>query len=123
MIQVDYEKFCDQVFKLDMKIRYIGIFRNNDTFFKMRKGVKNLLTPNQTIWSLKDTHSRWKTREALSSRLGRQLYAMAEYEKVKRITIPIDEESFILISTEPDLYHEIITKEIIDLRDTYFKEL
>jgi len=123
MIQVDYEKFCDEIFKLDRKIRYIGIFRNNDTFFKMREGVKNLLTPNQTTWSLKDIHSRWKTREALSSMLGRQLYAMAEYEKVKRITIPIDEESFILISTEPDLYHEIITKEIIEIRDTYFKEL
>jgi len=121
MIQVDYEKFCDEIFKLDRKIRYIGIFRNNDTFFKMRDGVKNLLTPNQTIWSLKDIHSRWKTRESLSSKLGRQLYAMAEYEKIKRITIPIDEESFILLTTEPDLYHEIITKEILDIRDEYFK--
>lgn len=87
----------------------------------MRDGVQNLLTPNQTIWSLKDTLERWKTRNALSSRLGKPLYAMAEYEKIKRLTIPVDEDCFILISMERDVYHEVITKEILDLRDEYFK--
>ena len=116
------EKFCEQVFKLNKGIRYVGIFNGDNAFFKMREGVKNLLTQEQTMWSLKDTLARWKTRNTLSSELGKPLYAMAEYEKVKRVTVPIDENSFILISMERAVYHEIITKEILDLRDTYFKE-
>jgi hypothetical protein len=116
---INYEKFCDEVFKLDKKIRYVGIFNKKDTYFKMRQGVKNLLTPNQTIWSLKDAFSRWKTREALSDKLGKPMYAMAEYEKVKRVTIPFGNDGLILVSMEPTLYHEIVTKEILDLRDRY----
>lgn len=118
MVFADYENFREQVFHLDSKIRYVGIFHNNQTYMKMREGVESYLSPEATINSLSDTVRRWKMRQSLFYKIGKPLYAVAEYEKLKRITIPFNTNGIILVSTEPELYHEIITKEIIDIRDT-----
>jgi hypothetical protein len=122
MGKINYEKFCEEVFKLDKNIRYVGIFDGHVSIVKMREGLENLLTFEETKDSLIDTYSRWKTRKGLANKLGKPLYAMAEYEKVKRITIPVNNEGLILVSMEPSVFHEIITKEIIEIRDRYLSE-
>jgi len=119
MHKIDYEKFCSEVFNLDKNIRFVGIFDGHFSIIKLRDGLQSLLTPEETKNSLIDTYSRWKTRQGLSKKLGKPLYAMAEYEKVKRITIPLNDDGLILVSTEPSTYHEIITKEILGIRDKY----
>lgn len=122
MSKLDYEKFCDEVFKLDKNIRFVGIFDGHFSLTKMREGLESYLTPEETKNSLIDTYSRWRTRQGLSKKLGSPLYAVAQYEKVKRMTIPLDDDGLILVSTEPSCYHEIITKEIISIRDKYLSE-
>ena len=119
MHKIDYEKFCNEVFNLDIGIRFVGVFDGHFSLVKLRDGLQSLLTPEETKNSLIDTYSRWKTRQGLSKKLGKPLYAMAEYEKVKRITIPLNDDGLILVSTEPSVYHEIITKEILGIRDKY----
>jgi len=84
---------------------------------EMRDGVENYLSPEATIDSLIDTVRRWRIRQSLRDKIGEPLYAMAEYEKLKRITIPFNSNGIILVSCEPELYHEVITKEIIKIRD------
>lgn len=122
MTRIDYEKFCNEVFKLDKNIRYIGIFDGGISVTKMREGLKNLLTEEETKISMEDTLSRWNTRKGLQKKLGKALYAMAEYEKIKRITIPVNDRGIILVSMEPTVFHEIVTKEIIEIRDRYLAE-
>ena len=119
---IDYEKFCDEVFKIDKKIRFVGIFNGHYHLIKMRKGLQSLLSVQETENSIIDNFTRWRTRQGLSKKLGNPLYAMAEYEKVKRFTIPINDDGLVLVSTEPSISHEIITKEIISLRDKYLLE-
>lgn len=119
MTKIDYEKFCEEVFKLDKKIRFVGIFDGHFSLIRMRDGLKSLLTDEETRNSLIDTFSRWKTRQGLAKKLGKPLYAMAEYEKVKRITIPLNEDGLILVSMDTSAFHEIVTKEIIEMRDRY----
>ncbi len=119
---IDYEKFCDEVFKLDKKIRFVGIFNSHFKLIKMREGLQSLLSPEETQYSIIDTFSKWRTRQGLAKKLGEPLYAMAEYEKVKRITIPINDDGLILVSAEPSVNHETITKEILSIRDKYLLE-
>ena len=58
--------------------------------------------------------ARWALRNALSSKVGRGRYAMAEYEKLKRITIPLDDNShLLLVSTEVDADHDRIIDKIL----------
>ncbi len=119
---IDYEKFCDEVFKLDKKIRFVGIFNSHFKLIKMREGLQSLLSNEETQNSIIDTFSKWKTRQGLGKKLGEPLYAMAEYEKVKRITMPINDDGLILVSAEPSVSHEIITKEILSIRNKYLLE-
>ena len=119
---INYEKFCDEVLKLDKKIRFVGIFNSHFKLIKMREGLQSLLSPEETQFSIIDTFSKWRTRQGLAKKLGEPLYAMAEYEKVKRITIPINDDGLILVSAEPSVNHETITKEILSIRDKYSLE-
>ena len=116
---INYEKFCDEVFKLDKKIRFVGIFNSRFKLIKMREGLQSYLSNEETQYSIIDTFSKWRTRQGLAKKLGEPLYAMAEYEKVKRITMPINDDGLILVSAEPSVNHETITKEILSIRDKY----
>ncbi|HET6516682.1 MAG TPA: hypothetical protein VFG25_00435 [Nitrosopumilaceae archaeon] len=89
----------------------------------MRGGITNLLTPQETEKSLRDTYSRWEMRQSLSPKLGRPIYAMAQFEKIKRITIPFTKRGVILVSMEPQAFHEVITNEVIEIVDEYFSEM
>jgi len=119
---IHYEKFCDEVFKLDKKIRFVGIFNSRFKLIKMREGLQSYLSNEETQYSIIDTFSKWRTRQGLAKKLGEPLYAMAEYEKVKRITIPKNDDGLILVSAEPSVNHETITKEILSIRDKYLLE-
>ena len=71
--------------------------------------------------------ARWALRNALSSKVGRGRYAMAEYEKLKRITIPLDDNShLLLVSTEVDANHDKIIdnvlKSVQHLSDDYMSD-
>ena len=42
----------------------------------------------------------WKTRSLLEPKLGKGRYVLAEYEKITRITIPLDDNHLLYITTE-----------------------
>jgi len=116
---VDYEKFFDEILGLDKNIRYVGIYSKDEIHGKMREGLPNLLTPEESKKSLNDAAAGWKTRTDLAHKIGEPLYAIIEYKKVKRITFPLDKERLILISMEPEAHYEIIIKELLEIRDRY----
>jgi len=51
----------------------------------------------------------------LADRIGKARYAMEEYEKVKQITMPLEDEHLLLISTEVDANHGTIIESAIQL--------
>jgi len=54
-------------------------------------------------------------RKSLSSKTGKGKYAMTEYEKIKRITIPLDDEHLLLITTEVEADHAQIISNVLKL--------
>ena len=77
---------CDR----DGKIMYSG----------HREGVKNLLTEDESKRSLELAVNSWKTRSQLEPKIGKGQYVMAEYEKIIRITMPLDDNHLLYITTE-----------------------
>ena len=65
----------------------------------MRGGTNSLLSPDQTKTSGLQVWNRWELRDTVESSIGKGKYAMAEYEKVRRFTIPVDSEHLLLVST------------------------
>ncbi len=43
----------------------------------------------------------WKQRKSLAKKIGRCKYVIAEYDRVKRITLPAGQNHLIYITTDP----------------------
>ena len=113
---MDYGRLCKEILDLDPKIRFAGVCDDTGEtkFGGQREGVKSLLSPEETRKSNMQALVRWALRNALSSKVGRGRYAMAEYEKLKRITIPLDDNShLLLVSTEVDADHDRIIDKVL----------
>src|SRR5215213_7469409 len=99
---MDYQKLQADIMNIDQKIRLVTICDINGKVMSSdhRQGVKNLLTPEESKESLELAVNSWKIRSKLAPKIGRGKYVLAEYEKMKRITMPLDSNHILYITTE-----------------------
>jgi hypothetical protein len=115
---MDYGKLCKEILDLDPKIRFAGVCdeTGETKFGDQREGVENLLSSEETKRSNLQALARWALRNTLSAKVGKGKYAMAEYEKVKRITIPLEDNShLLLVTTEVNADHSSIIQQVLKL--------
>ncbi|MGI9012374.1 MAG: DUF6659 family protein [Nitrososphaeraceae archaeon] len=114
---MDYDNLCKVVIDIDSEIRFAGICDESGEIKHggQREGVENILSNEETRKSNLQALARWGLRNSLSSKIGRGKYAMAEYEKIKRITIPLDDEHLLLITTEVQADHGKIISNTLKL--------
>jgi hypothetical protein len=65
-----------------------------------RKGLKNIIPLNDTKKTLKRATNAWQERSDITDKVGRGLYVIAAYEKIKRITIPLDNNNLLFMSVD-----------------------
>jgi hypothetical protein len=85
---------------LDNSIRFVGFINNKGTViaYEYREGLDPLLRTNESELSFIDTVLRMRTRKDMEPKLGKVIYSLTLYEKVKRATImPDNEEDPILM--------------------------
>ena len=110
---MDYQSLQEQAMKISPAIRYATITDLNGRIKSSghKKGVRNLLTTKESLKSLKSSASIWKARNQISGKIGRGKYALAEYGKIKRIVIPLDDAHLLYLTTSPRADHsKIISK-------------
>jgi len=110
---MDFAKLCEEILELDSNVRFAGVCDESGEikFGGQREGLDNLLTAEETKRSNLQALARWGLRNSLASKVGKGKYAMAEYEKIKRITAPLDNDHLLLVTTEVQADHQgVITK-------------
>jgi hypothetical protein len=87
------KEICNQVLQLDKSVRFAGIANNMGTLiaYKLREGLVPLLNEEELENSIMKTVLRMKTREDYESKLGDVIYTFALYKRVKRASIPLDD--------------------------------
>ena len=114
---LNFDKLYDDVVAIDPKIRYAVI--QNNVGEKIHGGFRTGINPILDDDELKMMHyyasQRWQTRKNIEHKLGNTKYAMAEYDKLKRITFPIDEKHLLMITTEIESNHTNIIDKILKL--------
>jgi hypothetical protein len=70
-----------------------------------REGVKNLLSPEESNKSLGLTINSWRIRGKLADKIGKGKYTLTEYEKIKRITMPLGDKYLLYVTTEVEADH------------------
>ena len=112
---VDYTRFFENVMKLDPHIRlvasYDGQFRA-----KLREGVQEDFPDEEIRSSMIEAQNRWDFRKKQSFKIGEPKFAMAQYDKVNRITIPLNDGGVILLTTELDVDINELTDKVIETR-------
>jgi len=93
--------------EIDPKIRFATIFDMDGKvmFSAHRDGIENLLTSEESKRSLQLAINAWKSRNEVSDKIGKGKYALVEYEKLKRITMPLDSNHILYITTDVEADH------------------
>jgi hypothetical protein len=113
----DYKRIYEQIMNIDSKIRIVTICDINGKmmYSDYREGIENLLTPEESKRSLNLAVNSWKTRSQLATKIGKGKYVLAEYEKIKRITIPLGKNHLLYITTEVEADDSSIIRKVGEL--------
>ena len=120
MIIVTYENLLTKIMDSDVNIRHsiVTDIEGRIIITSHRDGITNYLSQEETEASLQRAATAWKARKQLSPKIGNGMYAVAAFEKITRITFPLNDENLIFVSMGSDTVrmdlHEGGQKQIIE---------
>ena len=90
------------IFAIDSSIRFASVYTKSGDVVGggMCKDKESLLTPEEVTMSLYYSKHMFEKRKNLSHIIGKEKYSMTEYQKVKMISIPLQDDNLLLISVE-----------------------
>ena len=100
---MNVDTLAAKILKTSKSIRYVSIasLSGKLVISAHRKTVKTTLSKSESNQSLKMAARAWKTRKSLAKKIGRCKYVVAEYDRVKRVTLPAGKNHIIYITTDP----------------------
>jgi len=103
----------------DKSIRWVGMVNKNGVILtqKPRDGVKLLLTEEENEEYASSAIARQKTRGKFEPKIGKMVYAYGRYEKLHRVTMPINEDYYLLVTLdiEEKNFDSIVMDKILPL--------
>jgi hypothetical protein len=121
-MSIDYEflyAFTKDLLKVDKTITWIGIANNFGVLLNVeyRRGLIPLLTEEENEEYASSTITRHKTRIKFESKIGKLIYALGRYQKLNRVTIPINENYYLLVALGAEVkdFDSTIMEKIIPL--------
>lgn len=116
---IDYEfiyTFCEELLNLDISLRWIGISNKYGVLINVeqRQGLQPLMSEEESEEYTAAAISRYRTRVKFQTKIGKLNYAVGRYENVTRVTVPISNDYFVLLTVDKEInYDDIILKKII----------
>jgi hypothetical protein len=75
------KQLCDEILKMDGKIRAAAIYDEGICYHKMRDGLKSYLTHEETEISLAQAVYRWASGKKMASKIGQPIYSIGKIRK------------------------------------------
>ncbi len=97
-----HEKLLNMLMDFNPLVRFTAVCTHDGEieWSSKRDDVTNIVPLEETKSSIIRAADAWNAREELSENgTGRGMYTITAYEKIKRITIPLDDEHILFIST------------------------
>ena len=117
---MDAENLLNRIMDSDVNIRHSIVTDTDGNMIATSHsdGVANYLSQEETKASLKRAASAWKARKELQPKIGNGLYAVAAFEKITRITFPVEQDHLLFVSMGSDTVrmdlHEGGQKQIVE---------
>ena len=114
------DSLCNRILESDKTIRFVGMSNKmgDQIISRNRSGLTPLLTPKETEKLAIDSVLRMNTRKDYESKLGKPLYSFTVYQKVKRLTIAIQDKEYPILMASFDIeadHDNIIMNKILPL--------
>ena len=117
---LDLHSLCNRILESDRSIRFVGIPNKmgKQIVSSYRPGLVPLLIP----WDIEDLAMksvlRMNTRKDFESKLGKPIYSFTIYQKIKRVTITLENEEYPILMASFDIeadHENIIVNKILPL--------
>jgi hypothetical protein len=85
-----------RILESDRSIRFVGISNKmgNQIISRYRSGLTPLLTPQEIDMYAMQSVLRMNTRKDYESKLGKPIYSFTLYQKLKRVTITLENREY-----------------------------
>ena len=97
---MNFKQLLVKIIESDSHIRFAAVFDRYGTIMRKiyRDGTVQMMDEIDTQNMLREAASVWSHRKNLAPKLGKGRYTMTEYDKLIRITMPLNTDYFIVIS-------------------------
>jgi len=114
-MQYDLPALCNSIFEVDEKIRFVGIIDQMGKLIvgDMKKGTPSLEKNDGSIRLYLGYAINNILRRDFDNVFGKVIYTFSEREKIKLLTIPI-EENLLLVSIDKLADHGKLINKILD---------
>jgi hypothetical protein len=116
----DLRRLCNQILQSDSSVRFVGIPNKmgRQIVSSYRYGLILLLTPQEIEMFAIESVLRMNTRKDFESKLGKPIYSFTLYQKVKRVTIALENKEYPILMASFDLeadHENILVNKILPL--------
>jgi hypothetical protein len=96
------ESQIERILALNDNIRFVAIsdLDGNLIASKRKEGANLFLSPESTKDTLRHAAAAWKSRMKHVDEIGRGLYTLAVYEKLRRVTMPLSNDKILLVTID-----------------------
>ena len=100
--KLDYETKLGRILALDENIRYAAVCDMEGRIItsKAKTNSELYLSPEETQETLLHAAKSWKSRMRHYDKIGKGLYTLAVYEKLRRVTIPLSSGNLLLVTID-----------------------
>ena len=107
-----YEELLNMLMDFDKNIRFGAVCNHQGELLwnTKREGVKNIVSYDDTKQTILRAINAWKENFKITDNVGTGLYSITSYEKIKRISIPLDDENMLFISINNEIPSKTKTK-------------
>lgn len=97
-----YGKLLQKLMEIDENIRYASVSDMEGKIISSmsKDGVDLYFSPDETKETIQHAVSAWKSRMKHYDKIGKGLYTLAVYEKLRRVTIPLPSGNLLLVTID-----------------------
>jgi len=107
-----YEKLLDMIMDFNDTVRFAAVTDEKGEILwnSQRTGLKNIVPVSETKQTILRALHAWKENASVKKNIGSGLYSISSYEKIKRISIPLDNGKLLFCSVNNDPLKSSINK-------------
>ena len=113
-----YVDLVEKALKISPEIQFatvcnmLGVVKYSDH----KSNATNLLSKSERLKSIESATRAWSLRNEFASKIGKGEFVIAQYGKIKRIVIPLDDDHLLYLTTTKNADHDKITNEATKLK-------